>query len=172
MQPNPVSLSCSNKTSKRHIRSQNQSRAHLTCLSPTISSSQAAEGKRTPVYDRLQHLNVPRWLSRRRVYVFIYVNIMLICFSTCRSRPIAPFKFDVRWLMQPWWEVTAPVARSLSGVEWAQMYWIFVIGSKERSGFEKSRRCPWEPPFKKTWPKITHPFVRATFSFSRWRVSE
>lgn len=167
MQLNPMSLSCSNKTSKRHIRSRNQSRARLTLLSPPISSSQPAEGNRAPVYDRLQHLNVPRWLSRRCVYVFIYVNIMLICFST-----IAPFKFDVRWLMRPWWQVAAPVAQSPSGVERAQMCWIFVIGSKERSGFEKSRRCSWERPFKKTRPKITDPFVRATFRFSRWRVSE
>lgn len=49
-----------------------------------------------------EHLNSPRWLSHGRVYVFIYVNIMLMCFPPCRSSPIAPFQSDVRWLMRPW----------------------------------------------------------------------
>lgn len=111
LQPNPMSLSCLNKTSTCRIRSRNQTGVRVWHVFPLLSLLLRQCNFSAHKYGWLQHLNVPCWLSCRCVYVFIYVNIMLMCFSACRLCPIVPFKFDVRWLMQPWCEVAASVVR-------------------------------------------------------------
>lgn len=164
LQPNPMSLSCSNKTSACCIRSRNQTGCmfDMSFLSYRCFSGSWREGN--------------AWVRLAATFKCAMLIILPLCLRIHLCKHYANVFFGLSLVSKScpssltwgdWCSLDVKLQLLsfglLRAVECAQMHWIFVIGSKEVPGFEKSRPCSREWPFKKMHPD---PFVCATFAFT------